>query len=453
MPRRPLSLRSLAMAVIIALTYGSGVLGHPVRTPAGSLVGTGESGNIDLVGVVTIGDVADVVVNAERTHAFAVTTGGASCSTDAGTWIIDITTAQAPEAVDFVPLPKGSRPSGSIQVVDITTPSFSGEILVIPLERCAVNGVGGISLVDVRNPPHPKKLVEGASDFKKTAHDTVAAFAWNEGTRAFVAVADAEVVGGIDIYDITVPKQPALIVRWDLTSLHSAVAEPGPFLLTEFGLENVAVKVNAGHRVMLLSYLDGGFILLNIDDVTTPILIADTDYGAADPELLERTGARVVPEGNAHQAAFTADNQYIIGIDQDFAPFGGPSSEFDGWGYVHLYRNGSGKLPQVDSYAIEEAFHQAFAVGFGDLSAHEVATHPTDPRFAYIAYRAGGLRSLEIQCSTPLSCELVEIGKYLDASGNDFSGIEAFVRPRDGATIVLASDVDSGVWIFQATLP
>ena len=34
MPRRPLSLRSLAMAVIIALTYGSGVLGHPVMFKA-----------------------------------------------------------------------------------------------------------------------------------------------------------------------------------------------------------------------------------------------------------------------------------------------------------------------------------------------------------------------------------------------------------------------------------
>lgn len=448
----PLGLRSLLMPVVIALLHGTGLFGHPLRNPTGSLVGSGASGNIDLIGVVAIPDVADVVVNADRTHAFAATTGGASCATAAGVWIIDITT-QAPAASDFIALPKGSRPGGSIQVVEISTPSFSGEILVIPLERCATNGVGGISLVDVSNPDHPKKLVEGASDFKKNAPDTSAAVAWDAGTGAFVAVADADVIGGISVYDITIPKKPALFARWDLTTLHSAVAEPGPFLLTEFGVESLAVKVIGGRRVMLLSYRDGGFILLDVDDATAPVLIADTDYGAADPEMLERTGVTVAPEGNAHQAAFTADNQYFIGIDQDFAPYGGPSSEFDGWGYVHLYVNGPGKLEQADTYAIEEAFDEAFAIGFGDLSAHEVATHPTDPRFAYVAYRAGGLRSLEIQCSTPSNCALVEIGNYLDASGNDFSGIEAFVRPGDGATIVLATDVDSGVWIFQAGLP
>ena len=453
MQRRSLMLRSLAMAVVIALTYGSGLLGHPLRTPTGSLIGSGASGNIDLIGVMPISDVADVVVNADRTHAFAVTTGGPSCSTAAGTWILDITTTPSPAAVDFILLPKDSRPGGSVQVVAITTASFSGEILVIPLERCTTNGVGGITLVDVTNPNHPRKLVEGADDFKKNASDTSAAFAWDAGTRAFVAVADADVLGRVDVYDITVPKKPALLARWDLTTLHSAVDETGPFLLNEFGLENLAMKVIDGHHVMLLSYLDGGFILLNVDDVTAPVLIADTDYGAVDPELFEHTGSQLPPEGNAHQAAFTADNRYIVGIDQDFAPYGGPSSEFDGWGYVHLYRNGSGKLAQVGSYAIEEAFDDAFAVGFGDLSAHEVATHPADPRFAYVAYRAGGLRSLEIQCSTEHNCGLVEIGKYLDASGNQFSGIEAFVRPRDGATIVLASDVDSGVWMFQANLP
>lgn len=446
-------LRLLAMGMVIAVSHDSGVLGHPLRPPTGSLVGSGASGNIGLIGVVPITDVTDVVVNANRTHAFAVTAGGASCSTAAGTWIFDITTTQAPAALEFIPLPKDSRPGGAIQVVEITTVSFSGEILVIPLQRCAPNGVGGISLVDVSNPNRPKKLIEGASDFKHDAPDTVAAFAWDGGTRAFVAVADAGVVGGIDVYDITVPKKPSLVARWDLTTLHPAVAETGPFLLTEFGVQNLAVKVIAGHRVMLLAYLDGGFILLNVNDVTTPVLIADTDYGAADPELLERTGVQLPPEGSAHHAAFTANNQFLIGVDQDLAPFGGPSAEFDGWGYVHLYVNGSGKLAQVDSYAIPEAFDAAFAVGFGDLSAHEVATHPSDARFAYVAYRAGGLRSLEIQCASSFSCELVEIGRYLDPSGNDFSGIEAFVRPRDGATIVLASDVGSGVWMFQASLP
>jgi hypothetical protein len=126
-------------------------------------------------------------------------------------------------------------------------------------------------------------------------------------------------------------------------------------------------------------------------------------------------------------------------------------SEFDGWGYVHLYD--AETLQDLDQFAIPEAHDTAFAFGFGDLTVHEVATHPTDPTRAYLSYYAGGMRSLEIQCTDPSdtsTCELVEVGGYLDAEGNDFWGVEAFVND-DGDTIVLGSDRDSGLWIFRDT--
>jgi hypothetical protein len=98
--------------------------------------------------------------------------------------------------------------------------------------------------------------------------------------------------------------------------------------------------------------------------------------------------------------------------------------------------------------------NSAFATGFGDLSVHEVATDPQSASHAYLSYYAGGLRSLEIQCSNPsdeTTCELVEVGGYLDANGNNFWGVEAFVR--NGETIILGSDRDSGLWIFRRTGP
>lgn len=44
--------------------------------------------------------------------------------------------------------------------------------------------------------------------------------------------------------------------------------------------------------------------------------------------------------------------------------------------------------------------------------------------------------------------ELVEVGGYLDAEGNNFWGVETFIG-EDGYTYVLASDRDSGLWIFR----
>jgi len=46
-----------------------------------------------------------------------------------------------------------------------------------------------------------------------------------------------------------------------------------------------------------------------------------------------------------------------------------------------------------------------------------------------------------------------EVGHYIDANRNNFWGIDPHVDPRDGSTIILASDRDSGLWIFRYTGP
>jgi hypothetical protein len=127
-------------------------------------------------------------------------------------------------------------------------------------------------------------------------------------------------------------------------------------------------------------------------------------------------------------------------------------SEFDGWGYIHLYDRQT--FAEIDTFAIPEAHDPAFAFGFGDLTVHEVATDPQDASLAYLSYYSGGVRMIEIQCSDPndeSTCELVEVGGYLGSEGNDVWGVEAFVR--DGETYVLGSDRDYGLLIFETNEP
>jgi hypothetical protein len=135
------------------------------------------------------------------------------------------------------------------------------------------------------------------------------------------------------------------------------------------------------------------------------------------------------------------------------------TTQFDGWGYVHLFgfdeENPEDTPAELDTFAIPEAMDEDFASGFGDLSVHEVATDPTDWNFAYLSYYSGGLRSLEIQCSNPAdksTCELVEVGGYLDPLGNDFWGVEVIPDPSDpDDELILASDRDYGLFIFRNT--
>ena len=122
------------------------------------------------------------------------------------------------------------------------------------------------------------------------------------------------------------------------------------------------------------------------------------------------------------------------------------SSYFDGWGYVHLYRNQTGKFAELDTYAIPQAHDPAFASGSGDLSVHEVATSHQQASLAYFSYYAGGFRVVRVANN-----QLVEVGSFIDQGGNNFWGVQVF--ERNGVEYVAASDRDFGLYIFRYTGP
>jgi hypothetical protein len=115
---------------------------------------------------------------------------------------------------------------------------------------------------------------------------------------------------------------------------------------------------------------------------------------------------------------------------------------FDGWGYVHLYDTDT--MTDLDQYYVPESQDAAYASGFGDLSVHEVATDP-DEDLAYISYYAAGFRVVSYAGG-----QLTEVGHFIDEGGNNFWGVEVHQHPN-GQKYVLASDRDSGVYIFQYT--
>jgi hypothetical protein len=130
-------------------------------------------------------------------------------------------------------------------------------------------------------------------------------------------------------------------------------------------------------------------------------------------------------------------------------------SQFDGWGYARLLQNST---TEVGQFAIPQTSDPAFAVGFGDLSVHEVEVPRNDPdeggtnvdtdKLAYFSWYAGGFRVANI--TDPANP--VEVGHYIDALGNNFWGV-ALAEDPTGGRIVLASDRDYGLFIFRYTGP
>jgi hypothetical protein len=305
-------------------------------TDEGHLVGTGEWGKIDLLDVVDVTDtddlIADVTVSPDGNTAFLANWGEPDCpgpetggrtSPDAGAYVIDIsdieTDPDSAELIGFIPSHQDTRPGEGMQVIELTTKWFSGDVLVMNNEPCGKNAKGGVSLWDVTDPTKPKRLSTHFGDrgFADT-HEIHSAFAWDAGDRAFVVMTDNVEFPDVDIMEITNPKRPRLIAELDLNDFDVTQPELG---LTDSFLHDMVVKQIEGDWIMLLSYWDGGWVLLNVNDPADPQFIADSDYPAVDPELLEELGVSLTPEGNAHQAEFTIDNRFIIGTDEDFAPY------------------------------------------------------------------------------------------------------------------------------------
>ena len=535
-------------------------------------------------------------ISPDGNTAYLAAWGVATCKYN-GVHVVDIADPAKPREVSFIPSKEGSYPGEGVQALSVSTPAFTGDIL------------------------HQQRDLQGQGRVRRHEHlrrdQAVASHAARGGRRghhrqrpgqegrqrdsqrlrlgrrrqAYAVIVDNEEGKDVDILDITDPRNPELIAEYDLDMMFPQIKQAAPSNLIEIFLHDMVVKEIGGKQVMMLSYWDAGYVKIDVTNPLIPTYIADTDFTNPDPLAKERGLGDVPPEGNGHQAEFTADDEYVVGADEDFAPYAlltknvtdgtdinasqgsgtrkltdgeeitGPSvfvgraclgdaavppggagtqiavvergvctftekvasviaaggyeavlvfnregsggcgtplsmsvqgdipafgvapraqgfalfnaaynntaclagdgtklsgipigtagdtltfsSYFDGWGYVHLFKNTGGKMAELDTYAIPEAHDPAFADGFGDLSVHEVATSRADDRLLYFSYYSGGFRVARI---TPEE-KIEEVGRFIDDDGSDIWGVEVFSDANK--EYVAASDRNSGLVILK----
>jgi CHRD domain-containing protein/LVIVD repeat-containing protein len=281
----------------------------------------GSSENVELVGQADIeGAAPDRVadVSAFGNYAYLTVRDPEGCS-DAGVAIFDISDPTNPTQVGFIEATEGSFPGEGSDILDMNTPAFTGQVLIFNNEICAEGGEGGFSLWDVTDPLNPVVLTAHAGDddpggFVSQFNQIHSAFGWQADDRAFVVIVDNEETTDVDIFEITDPLAPVFIAELDLNEFGVLQEEGTPLGEASF-LHDMTVQRVRGTWTMLLSYWDGGWVLLDVDDPANPVFIADSDYPTVDP----LTGLSPV-EGNAHQAEFSPNGRFIIGTDEDFSP-------------------------------------------------------------------------------------------------------------------------------------
>ena len=355
MTRRGVSHVLFVLAALLAVPAAAA--GHPAQHGplTGHLTGTGEWGVMEHLKTVKLTStddlIADVSVDPHGEYAYLANWGRTSCAAnseaggqnapDAGIYVVDVNPISDARQVGFIPSSQDSRPGEGVQVMHLSTKSFNGHMLVFNNEQCGKNGKGGVSLYDVSNPLKPTKLSEHFGDRNGSDTNEIhSAFAWDAGDRAYVVIVDNVEETDVDILDISNPKRPRLVGDFNLNAISKASGNPvfQPELgLDDSGLHDMTVKKIGGHWIMLASYWDGGYVQLNVDDPANPTIVNETDYAAVDPELADPANSAVpadsrdiAPEGNGHQAEFTADDEMFIATDEDFSPFRPTFSITDG---------------------------------------------------------------------------------------------------------------------------
>jgi hypothetical protein len=320
---------------------------HGPPPPDGHLPGAQQ--NVNLVGELELtgkfgdvvpGQIADLAVH--KNHAYLNSWDEESC-TRGGTYIADISDPTSPKEIGFLPAAPGYYHGEGAHVVSIDTPQFDGDLLAVNDEACSNDATrpgdvpvtaGGFDLYDVSDPANPQLIVQNAGDRSpesslvqdpaELANSYHSVFVWQDGPRAFLVASDNTELSDVDIYDITDPADPEFIADIDLLATFPQIQDElahGSLVLNH----DMIVKQVGPEMRMLVSYWDAGYVQLDVDDPADPEYITDTNFDDPDP----LTGFDP-PEGNAHQAEYSFDNNQFLAADEDFSAFRLTSEITDG---------------------------------------------------------------------------------------------------------------------------
>ena len=249
-----------------------------------------------------------------------------------GVQVVDITDPAKPKQAAFIPAKKPYYHGEGAQALTIDTPQFKGDLLAVNNETygCeADTSFGGFDLYDVSDPRNPKTLVQAAGDTDSDNDPATApaeapnsfhsVFVWQDGPKAYLVASDnsESTDTDVDIFDITDPKAPEQINDLNIADKFPQVLEGEDANGESVFHHDVVVKKIGDKQMMLASYWDGGYVQLDVTDPKNPKYLTDSKWTGEDPI---GTGRGFNQEGNAHQAEFSHDNQFILAADEDFAP-------------------------------------------------------------------------------------------------------------------------------------
>ena len=264
-------------------------------------------------------------------HAFVASSGGPACA-NAGVYSVDVRTTGAPAELGFAAARAGAVYMGGIDAMQVDTASFDGDLVAVASTGlCNDPDLGarpdaGVDLWDVSNPEVPVLLkrsvgdsgTEGSLSGAERVRDVGAVALWQGGDQLYLASADEAENHNLDVFNISDPQNPVAVGEYNLAVLF-ALQDPEdapPFGTYSFRPSGLHARQQAGVPTLYVSAGSAGVVRIDMSDPAAPLYVGDTGEVITHPLSGHSPAAR-----NAAAAEVSADGEYLVSVDHDFAPW------------------------------------------------------------------------------------------------------------------------------------
>jgi hypothetical protein len=416
--------------------------------PAGAQERQPETRNTELVGHLAPpqdGGYADVW--AFRDVAYLGNLRRADCRPPNGVWAIDLKDPARPR-----PLASFAKFPGSdgedVWVGSVRTGAFTGDLAAVGIQRCSRQdpGFAGMALYDVSNPARPRELGRLETGFIGV-HELGVVQRPDGRVLALAAVPysfnfSQGRQGDLRIVDITDPRRPRELADWDVRR-DGPDTQRGQLAARRDVFAHSAWPFDKGNK-LFASFWSAGVQFLDIHDPAAPRLIGQAPYRSED-------GYR-----GAHSGWFNKDETLFVQNDEALAATGsGPGA---GWPFQRVFDTRSLRQPRLlSTFATESAVpgKDGRVAGDGIYSVHNAVI---EGELEYASWYSDGVRVVdlsdprrprEVASFVPPPSTPRQTAATAQDGRRDMPLVWG-VYPWKG--LVLASDMNSGLWVFRVTL-
>jgi hypothetical protein len=437
--------RAGAVAAVLLAAVAAG----PASVP-GAQEPRGRASNIEVVGQLAppqTGGYGDVW--AHRDVAYLGSLRYADCRPPSGVWAVDLRDPARPR-----PLASFARFPGSdgedVWVGSVRTPAFRGDLAAVGIQPCGrgSGGFAGLVLYDVSDPARPRELSRLPTGVASGVHELGVAQRPDGRVLVLAAVSFSFFqsrgdLGDLRIIDVTDPRRPRQVADWDVRR-DGPVEDRARLAARRDVFGHSAAPFDGGAK-LYASFWSAGVQFLDVSDPAAPRLLGHTPYRDED-------GYR-----GAHSGWFNEDETLFVQNDETMAVLG--SGDRATWTFQRVFDTSSLAEPKLlSTIATESAVpgRDGRVATDGVYSVHNTVLRGT---MAYSAWYSDGVRVVDLadprkprevaSFVPPPTSPPRQTAATAQGGRRDMPLVWGVHLWRD---LVLASDMNSGLWVLRVSL-